>query len=90
VLRGQTDAVYPLVDCFIENMKGTRNRITPQYVEALEDALRDLHRTLRRHTYTDKHNVKYCGLVSTQLAEFDAAYFRLNSTARSLGRFGLE
>jgi hypothetical protein len=87
VLNGDESAAMPLCDCLMENWKG-KERITPEYVNVLEDVLHSIHVTLM----TADHKAK--DMMSVKIGQYDynvfiSNYWKLVSMGAALNRQGL-
>jgi hypothetical protein len=89
VLSGDASAINPMVDCYIENMK-EGPRITPDYVETLEDCLHNIGNMLlkARDRGDDPYN-NDARLYDYEVGLIYKDLFNLERYARTLGRMGL-
>lgn len=88
VLKGDQSAVMPLLDCMMENAKGA-TRVTPAYVEMLEDYLLEVRRFFASALAdTPRHySLTMCDVDVIYRLKDD--YFKLERVAHSLNRTGL-
>jgi adenosyl cobinamide kinase/adenosyl cobinamide phosphate guanylyltransferase len=85
LLSGDESAYRPMLDAAMENVTGKGERITPQYVEALEDELREIRKVL----LFSKEVGDALALYDEDTQEFFERYSTLERHARQLNRQGL-
>lgn len=91
VLKGDELAAGVLADCVLENYNGGGGHITKQYVDHLEDALRETKRVLihaRKQFNTPYDNEVTAELTKGELKGLMAVYWKVEQEARTLGRSG--
>ncbi len=94
VLSGDQTAALLLADCVAESWNsGGRQRITPEYVDRLEDLLMSVKATLHSTalTYEGDISTTYgdCYIEKSEATIFHHNLFQMEQQARSLNRQGL-
>lgn len=76
-LSGNESAAGPMVDCYLENTSGKRERLSVAYVDGLEDFLIWIRNKVRREEIYHYQEL------------FNGKFFNLERTAHTLNRHGL-
>lgn len=82
-LKGDTSAADLMVDCYIENKK-QMERITPVYIERLEELLQWIKNVLRKSEMPQSDGM--CLVGTAQSREFHRNYQKLVMDGVALGR----
>jgi hypothetical protein len=85
VLSGDTSAADPMVDCYLENRTGGET-ITPAYVNALEDTLREFRRLF---IHIDPA-YELVTIDAGELINLSIRYHQTERMGRTLNRQGLQ